>query len=203
MTASRCPIGVMTASPRIEPTRRACGPSRQAALRTRRALLGALAVLTCVAVGVFADAPRADAVTGRLVLSAPVAPFTVERLASLPQRPWLAGHRGLDLAADVGEPVTAPASGVVTYVGFVVDRPVVSIRHDQGLVSSFEPVDSTAVVGDIVARGQAIGTVAKTPLHCGWRQCVHWGLRLDGTYVDPLDYLEGFGMIRLLPADDD
>jgi len=28
---------------------------------------------------------------------------------------------------------------------------------------------------------------------------VHWGLRLDGVYVDPLDYLEGFGPVRLLP----
>jgi murein DD-endopeptidase MepM/ murein hydrolase activator NlpD len=152
---------------------------------------------------VFAAAPRADAVTDSVVLSAPMAPFIVERLASLPQQPWLVGHRGLDLAADVGAPVTSPTAGVVTYVGFVVDRPVVSIRHDQGLVSSFEPVDSTAVVGDIVARGQPIGTVATTPLHCAPHPCVHWGLRLDGTYVDPLDYLEGFGPIRLLPADDD
>jgi murein DD-endopeptidase MepM/ murein hydrolase activator NlpD len=154
-------------------------------------------------VGVFATAPRAEAVTGFVVLSSPTTPFTVERLASLPQQPWLAGHRGLDLAADVGEPVASPAAGVVTYVGFVVDRPVVSIRHDQGLVSSFEPVDSTAVVGDIVARGQPIGSVAEAPLHCALHQCVHWGVRLDGTYVNPLDYLEGFGPIRLLPADDD
>jgi murein DD-endopeptidase MepM/ murein hydrolase activator NlpD len=154
-------------------------------------------------VGLFAASPRADAVTGSLELSAPIAPFTVERLASLPQQPWLAGHRGLDLAAHVGEPITSPAAGVVTYVGFVVDRPVVSIRHDQGLVSSFEPVDSTVVVGDIVARGQPIGSVAGAPLHCALHLCVHWGVRLDGTYVDPLDYLEGFGPIRLLPADDD
>lgn len=177
-------------------------------MRPRRALLGALAVLACLAVGVFTNAPRADAIpahsdTGRLVLSAPTAPFTVERLASLPQQPWQAGHRGLDLAADVGAPVTSPADGVVTYVGFVVDRLVVSIQHDQGLVSSFEPVDSTAVVGDIVARGQPIGSVAETPLHCAQHQCVHWGVRRDGTYVDPLDYLEGFGQIRLLPAEDD
>jgi murein DD-endopeptidase MepM/ murein hydrolase activator NlpD len=132
-----------------------------------------------------------------------VAPFAVERLASLPRQPWLAGHRGLDLAAEAGEPVAAPAIGVVTYVGFVVDRPVVSIRHAQGLVSSFEPVDSTVAVGDIVARGQTIGTVADAPLHRVRRQCVHWGVRLDGAYVDPLDYLEGFGPIRLLPTGDD
>jgi murein DD-endopeptidase MepM/ murein hydrolase activator NlpD len=151
-------------------------------------------------IGLFDNAPPADAVAGSLVLSAPMAPFTVERLASLPPQPWLAGHRGLDLAADVGETVASPAAGVVTYVGFVVNRPVVSIRHDQGLVSSLEPVDSTAVVGDIVARGQPIGSVAETPLHCARHQCLHWGLRINGTYVDPLDFLEGFGPVRLLPT---
>jgi murein DD-endopeptidase MepM/ murein hydrolase activator NlpD len=153
-------------------------------------------------VGALAYGPRAEATTGRLAVSAPVAPFAVQRLASLPSQPWLAGHRGVDLDAAAGEPVTAPATGVITYVGFVVDRPVVSIRHDQGLVSSFEPVDSTAAVGDVVMRGDVIGTVADAPRHCVRRQCVHWGLRLDGTYVDPLDYLEGFGPIRLLPPVD-
>ncbi len=69
-------------------------------------------------------------------------------------------------------------------------------------MSSFEPVDSMAAVGDIVTRGQPIGTVATTPHHCAKRQCVHWGVRLDGAYVDPLDYLEGFGEIRLLPPSD-
>ncbi|NYI41847.1 M23 family metallopeptidase [Demequina lutea] len=176
---------------------------RQARPTHRHAFLGALAVLAALSIGVLACAHPADAATRRVALSAPVAPFTVQRLASLPPQPWLAGHRGVDLAADTGERVTAPATGVVTYVGFVVDRPVVSIRHVQGLVSSFEPVDSTAVVGDIIARGQTIGTVADTPLHCVRRQCVHWGLRLNGTYVDPLDYLEGFGPVRLLPTDGD
>ncbi len=169
----------------------------------QRVFLGALAALVVMSIGVFTDAPPANAVPDRLVLSAPITPFAVERLTSLPQQPWLAGHRGLDLDAHVGEPITAPATGVVTFVGFVVDRPVISIRHDQGLVSSFEPVDSTAVVGDIVARGKTIGTVTDARDHCARSQCVHWGLRLDGTYVDPLDYLEGFGPIRLLPASGD
>lgn len=165
----------------------------------RRAFLFALAALAFLSIAVFTSGSRADAVPVRPLLSAPVVPFSVERLASLPQKPWLAGHRGLDLDANIGAPVTSPATGVVSYVGFVVDRPVLSIRHDQGLVSSFEPIDSTAVVGDIVARGEAIGTVAEAPHHCARSACLHWGLRLSGEYVDPLDYLEGFGPIRLLP----
>jgi len=86
----------------------------------------------------------------------------------------------------------------VSFVGFVVDRAVVSLRHDGGLVTSLEPVDSTLTAGDIVARGQTVGTVAANPDHCAPRTCVHWGLRLNGVYVDPLDYLEGYGPIRLL-----
>lgn len=108
----------------------------------------------------------------------------------------------MDLKAIVGAPVTAPADGVVSYVGFVVDRPVISIRHDQGLVTSLEPVDSTLAVGDTVVRGQTVGVVADAQRHCGQKACVHWGLRLNGTYVDPLDYLEGFGPIGLLPVGD-
>jgi murein DD-endopeptidase MepM/ murein hydrolase activator NlpD len=165
-------------------------------------------MLAVLLTGVFTGALRAEAFpayspTGRVVLSAPVAPFVVQRLASLPRQPWFAGHRGLDLAADAGKPVTAPTAGVVTYVGFVVDRPVISIRHDQGLVSSFEPLDPAVVLGDVIAKGQTIGTVADTPLHCARHQCVHWGLRLNGAYVDPLDYLDRFGPIRLLPPDGD
>jgi len=192
----------MTVSPPHESKQYSCRSGPRAFAARRRALLAVLAVMTIATFGALADGPRAAATADRLVVAAPVAPFAVQRSASLPSQPWLAGHRGVDLAATAGEPVTAPATGVITFVGFVVDRPVVSIRHDQGLVSSFEPVDSTAAVGDVIMRGDVIGTVADAPLHCVWRQCVHWGLRLDGAYVDPLDYLEGFGPIRLLPADD-
>ena len=187
----------------VESKRRRRGQTPHGFAVHRRVFLGALAALVALSIGVFTDAPQATAVPDRLILSAPITPFTVERLTSLPQQPWLAGHRGLDLVAHVGEPITAPATGVITFVGFVVDRPLISIRHDQGLVSSFEPIDSTAAVGDVVARGKTIGTVADARDHCARSQCVHGGLRLDGTYVDPLDYLEGFGPVRLLPPGGD
>lgn len=141
---------------------------------------------------------RADAAPAPLVLSPPVSPLIVARLASLPAPPWRAGHRGIDLDANVGDRVTAPAAGVVSFVGFVVDRPVVSVRHDGGLVTSLEPVDSALSAGDVVARGQTVGTVADDRGHCAPWTCVHWGLRLNGVYVDPLDYLDGYGPIRLL-----
>ncbi len=91
----------------------------------------------------------------------------------------------------------------MTFVGFVVDRPVLSIKHAQGFVSSFEPVDSTLAVGDIVTSGETVATLAALPRHCSPVTCLHWGVRLDGAYVDPLDYLEGFGPVRLLPSTND
>lgn len=154
-------------------------------------------MIALAALGIGPD--PADVSPAASSLGGPMSPVTVARLASLPTEPWLAGHRGIDLVASVGDPVTAPAAGVVSFVGFVVDRPVVSVRHAQGLVTSLEPVDSNASVGDVVVRGQPVGTVAASPGHCSPRACVHWGLRLDGVYVDPLDYLEGFGPVRLLP----
>src|SRR5512141_2213169 len=68
----------------------------------------------------------------------------VLRVFDPPDRPWLSGHRGVDLqTAYDGAPVTSPAAGTVAFVGFVVDRPVVTIDHGNGLRSSFEPVEST------------------------------------------------------------
>lgn len=137
------------------------------------------------------------------VLDSPVTPVTVSRLASLPEHDWLPGHRGIDLAAAVDQEVVAPAAGEVTFAGYVVNRSVVSVRHAGGLVSSLEPVDATVSVGDHVDVGTTLGTVATAPGHCAPATCVHWGLRRDGHYVDPLDYLRGFGPVRLLPLGDE
>ncbi|MGL3806612.1 M23 family metallopeptidase [Paeniglutamicibacter sp. R2-26] len=101
-----------------------------------------------------------------------------------PAQRWLSGHRGADLAAGPGAPVLAPAGGVVSFVGVVVDRPVVVLDHGGGLRSSFEPVRSTLGVGAIVDAGDEIGMVA-TGSHCS-RLCMHWGLRLFEEYIDPL-----------------
>jgi len=163
--------------------------------------LAALAGIGCAVWGGGGDPALAS--QARAVLSSPVAPLKVERLASLPPQPWLAGHRGIDIEAVLGDDVTAPDAGVISFAGFVVNRPVVSIRHGRGLVTSLEPVDATVAVGEAVTRGETVGTVSASAGHCAPRTCIHWGLRLDGVYVDPLDYLEGFGPIRLLPMPSD
>ncbi|MDP5228230.1 MULTISPECIES: M23 family metallopeptidase [Arthrobacter] len=105
-----------------------------------------------------------------------------------PDKPWLAGHRGVDLDAGTqGSEVLAPADGVVSFRGVVVDRPVITIDHGGGIKSSFEPVESDLAVGARVRRGQPIGTLLDG--HCAPRSCVHWGVRRDGEYTDPLRFL--------------
>lgn len=101
-----------------------------------------------------------------------------------PAQRWLSGHRGVDLRAPAGAVVLAPAGGIVSFVGTVVDRPVIVLNHGSGLRSSFEPVRSSLGVGAIVEAGDEIGMVG-TGAHCD-RRCLHWGLRLLEEYIDPL-----------------
>lgn len=131
-------------------------------------------------------------------MESPAGQVLVLRLASIPQPNWTSGHRGVDLAMK-GTRVVSPASGTVTFAGWVVNRPVISIAHGDGLVTSIEPVTATVPVGSTVRKGQVVGEIAEARPHCTRRACIHWGLRLNGAYVDPLDYLEGFGEVRLLP----
>ena len=139
-----------------------------------------------------------------LLLSAPLphwdwpvaAPHPVVRPFLAPPTPYGAGHRGVDIGA-ASAVIRAPADGVVHFAGVVVDRPVLSISHAGGLISSFEPVASTLRKGDPVSRGDIIGTVE--PGHCASR-CVHFGVRLDGEYVSPLLLLGGVPRAVLLPT---
>ncbi|GAB3616836.1 hypothetical protein GCM10027416_13930 [Okibacterium endophyticum] len=114
-----------------------------------------------------------------------------------PPTPYSAGHRGIDLAVDAGAPVTAMAAGIVSFAGVVVDRPLVSITHPNGLVSSMEPVEPTVTDGEVVQAGQQIGTIA-TGGHCG-SGCLHVGVRLYGEYVNPLLLLGELERAVLLP----
>jgi murein DD-endopeptidase MepM/ murein hydrolase activator NlpD len=115
-----------------------------------------------------------------------------------PDKPWLSGHRGVDLkAASDGGTVTSPEAGTISFVGVVVDRPVITVDHGNGLRSSFEPVRSTLAKGDPVGKGQILGTLATG--HCGATPCVHWGVRRGEDYVNPLGFVMDLRPSILLP----
>jgi murein DD-endopeptidase MepM/ murein hydrolase activator NlpD len=125
---------------------------------------------------------------------------TILRPFEPPPHRWDAGHRGIDLAGYLGDPVRAAGPGVVLYAGRLVDRGVVVIGH--GLLrTSYEPVEAMLPVGATVALGEQIGTLDAG--HCASGPCLHWGL-LGGhghatAYYDPL-LLLGCGRLRLEPV---
>lgn len=115
-----------------------------------------------------------------------------------PAHDYAAGHRGMDVTATVGAEVMAPADGVVAYRGTVVDRPLLTIEHDGGFVTTFEPLVSTLSPGDAVAEGDVIGTVA-TGGHAD-AGTLHLGVRLEGEYMNPMLLFGGLPRAVLLPC---
>jgi murein DD-endopeptidase MepM/ murein hydrolase activator NlpD len=124
-------------------------------------------------------------------------PRVLARPYFAPPTPYAAGHRGIDIRAAASSPVLAPADGIVHFVGVVVDRPVLSITQRGGVLSSFEPVASALSAGDLVVRGEVVGTLLAG--HCAM-PCLHLGARVDGEYVNPLLFLGGVPWSVLLPA---
>lgn len=123
----------------------------------------------------------------------------VVRPAQIPERNWLPGHRGVDLHLTPGDAVRAAGDGKVAFVGVVVGVPTVSLQHADGLRTTYQPVRTTLKVGEVVAEGASIGTLARwaKPDHVG----LHWGVLVaSDTYVDPLTLLDA-PVIRLKPVD--
>ena len=119
-----------------------------------------------------------------------------------PATEYGAGHRGIDVRAEVGSVAVAVDDGVVTFAGPVAGRPVVTIEHGGGLRSTLDAVAPSVAVGDVVGRGSAVGTVAPGSVsagHCGGDPCLHVGARLGDVYVDPLRYLGHPAWPVLLP----
>ncbi|QMU98084.1 M23 family metallopeptidase [Microbacterium esteraromaticum] len=115
-----------------------------------------------------------------------------------PAHDYAPGHRGMDVAAPAGIEVTAPAGGVVAFRGTVVDRPLITIDHGDGYVSTWEPVTSSLAPGDTVAAGATIGAVASGG-HAT-RGTLHVGVRRDGVYIDPLPLFGDVPRAVLLPC---
>ncbi len=161
-------------------------------------LVGLALVLAFVVVGVPASQHAAGATPEPAAWSWPLAPpHAIARPFIAPSTPYAAGHRGIDITAAPGADVLAPAAGVVHFSGVVVDRPVLSIRHPGDLISSFEPVVSPLEAGEAVTGGQLVGTLEAG--HCA-TACLHFGVRLHGEYVSPLNYLGGVSRAVLLPT---
>lgn len=114
-----------------------------------------------------------------------------------PTQPWGPGHRGVDLAGRVGQPVRAALDGTVTWAGPIAGKGVVTVSHGETR-TTYEPVAASVSVGEPVRAGQQVGVLEVPFSHCFPAACLHWGLLRGETYLDPLS-LVGGGPVRLLP----
>lgn len=98
-------------------------------------------------------------------------------------------HEGLDIAAQTGTPVVAPADGVVLKAGFSPGYGnMVEISHGYGIKTVFGHNSRLNVkVGQQVKRGDIISYVGDTGSSTGPH--LHYEVRLNGLPVNPKKYL--------------
>ena len=113
------------------------------------------------------------------------------------------GHRGVDYQVRLGQGVFAPADATVSFVGKVVDRPVLSLSHQGQVVSSYEPVCSSLAIGQEVTAGDLVAEVCEAEQgyvqHCLAVLCLHFSTRQDGEYLSPLWFTGELAPSILLP----
>ena len=109
--------------------------------------------------------------------------------------PYAAGqHRGVDIGADLGRPVVAPAGGTVSFVGFVPGGGLqVTIATDDGYAVTLLQLGATSVErGSTLTEGTEVGVVGESSDAATLQPHVHLGVRIAADpngYVDPLGLL--------------
>jgi murein DD-endopeptidase MepM/ murein hydrolase activator NlpD len=125
-------------------------------------------------------------------------PTVVDRFDP-PSERWGRGHRGVDLAGRVGQPVRAAVAGQVTFAARIAGVGSVVVGHG-ATRTTYQPVDATVARGDRVAAGQRIGHLEWHGTHCAPAACLHWGLLRGEQYLDPLTLVDAPKPVRLLPV---
>lgn len=99
-------------------------------------------------------------------------------------------HKGIDIACNTGDSIVAAASGTVIVATYnYAEGNYVAIDHGGGVVTLYMHNSSLAVtVGQYVEAGDIIAYAGSTGISTG-PHC-HFGVRVGGSYVDPLSYLQ-------------
>ncbi len=103
---------------------------------------------------------------------------------------WV-GHEGIDLAAPKNTPIYATRAGLVQYAGYQHKGAgnYVWINHGDGYRSIYMHMTRYIVsIGQHVEAGEVIGYVGTTGRSTGYH--LHFGIKYNGTWVDPLDYIK-------------
>ena len=97
-------------------------------------------------------------------------------------------HTGVDYAAAPGDPVQAAAAGEVLFAAEDRDYgKYVTLRHAAGFETTYAQLSEIAVqAGDCVGTGDVIGRTGATASG----PHLHFELRRDGRFLDPLRFIE-------------
>lgn len=106
-------------------------------------------------------------------------PFTKEKT-------W---HNGLDISAQRGTPIHAPAKGVVSFKGYKGGLGnLLEINHGNGLITRYGHMDKFNVSkGQRVKRGDIIGYVGNTGRSTAPH--LHYEIHKDGKALNPMKYV--------------
>lgn len=98
-------------------------------------------------------------------------------------------HRGIDIGAAYGADIVAAADGTVVFAGYSNSAGnYVTVSHGGGLYTVYMHCSSLVVSkGQTVSRGQVIAKVGSTGISTG--NHLHFGVSLNGSYVNPWNYL--------------
>jgi murein DD-endopeptidase MepM/ murein hydrolase activator NlpD len=114
--------------------------------------------------------------------------------------PYGPGHRGIDIAAPVGELVGAPAAGRVVFAGPVAGVTWVTLEVAPGVLVTLGPLLDPVATATRVRSKAPVGRIG--PGHAATPAApatLHLSVRVDGVYVDPLVYLVDRPRPRLVP----
>jgi murein DD-endopeptidase MepM/ murein hydrolase activator NlpD len=98
-------------------------------------------------------------------------------------------HAGLDIAAAPGSPVYAPADGVVVFASYDESYgKLITVDYGYGVITRFGHLSQIYVqAGQKVNKWDVIGAVGNTGRSTGPH--LHYEVRINGTPVDPLNYI--------------
>ena len=112
----------------------------------------------------------------------------ITRHFEAPSSAYGPGHRGIDFGVAEGTLVRSAAAGTVKFAGLVAGRRAVTMAHAGGIETTYSMLSEVRVTrGEEVVRGRFVGVAGSA--HSGQGSSLHFGVKLDGDYVDPVLFL--------------